>query len=74
MFVKWLWIWILLFALLAAFSSCGKSSHKNPGVLPALPAGNAGSGEVSRLDDYGFGTGGFVPEVDYYPDRFVVGF
>jgi len=74
MFVKWLRIWILLFALLAAFSSCGKSSHKNPGVLPALPAGNAGFGEVSRLDDYGFGTGGFVPEMDYYPDRFVVGF
>ncbi len=74
MFVKWLRIWILLLALLAVFSGCGKSSHNSPGVLPALPAGNAGPGEVSQLDDYGFGTEGFVPGVDYYPDRFVVGF
>jgi|GEM_PF-1081308 len=74
MFVKQQWAWILLLALLAAFSGCGKSSYRKPGVLPALPGGNAVSGEVSRLDDYGFGTERFVPGVDYYTDRFVVGF
>jgi len=74
MLVKRLWVWVLFLSLFAVFSGCGGSSHKNPGVLPSLSGRDAGSGEVSQLDDYGFGTEGFVPGVDYYPDRFVVGF
>ena len=74
MLVKRLWTWMLLIAMLAIFSGCGKSSRKNPGVLPVLPGGSAVSDEVSQLNDYGFGTEGFVPGVDFCPDRFVVGF
>jgi subtilisin family serine protease len=62
---------IAALACLLLASACGKPHHSR---VPSLPEATGGGAQVSQASDYGFGTDGFTPGVDFYPDRFVVGF
>lgn len=63
---------IAIFAVILLLSACGKSGRNH--TAPAAPSPGGPTSHVSQAGDYGFGTGGFTPGVDFYTDRFVVGF
>ncbi len=63
---------IAVLAVLLLLSACGKSGRSR--IAPALPSSGSPASQVSQAGGYGFDADNFAPGVDFYPDRFVVGF